>query len=262
MQIHHLLPKLKKVRLSGMLETLPMRIEQARSEKLDCLEFLEILLEDETQRRANHSFSRRIMRAEFEEIKTIEDFDLEFNPQIPKEKIRELATCGFIERKESVILTGPVGVGKSHIAQALGYAACRSGYSVVYMTAPRLFADLGGGRADNTWQERLQYYLKCEILDIDDFGLKELTSVQGDDFYELICGRYRKSSTIISSIRPVGEWYALFPSPVIAESALDRFINSAHHIVFSGKSYRPVSRPDKVEKNYALKKNQNGTGRR
>ena len=158
----------------------------------------------------------------------------------------DLAAGQFIARKESVLLCGPVGVGKTFIAQALGHQACRLGYSVLFAKTARLLADLGGGRADGTWAVRLRRYLLPDVLILDDFGLREFTSSQAEDIYELICERARAGSMVLTSNRSPQDWYALFPNPVLAESALDRLINRAHHLTLVGKSYRPLQRPDRL----------------
>lgn len=243
--IHQLETKMRMIKLSGMVETLDMRLAQAQKEGLAFTQFLEILLEDEVQHRANRKLSSRIVRAHFEEGKSLEGFDFNFNPKLPTQYIRELATCQFIERKESVILCGPVGVGKTHLAQALGHQACRSGYNVLFMKTNRLLADLGGGRADETWEKRIQHYLKPNLLIVDDFAMKEFTKTQAEDLYELIDRRYHTSSLIVTANRAPKDWYPLFPNPVIAESALDRLVSCAHMITLTGKSYRALLRPNK-----------------
>ena len=143
--VHHLQSKLKTLKLGGMLDTLDLRLGQAQQEHLGYSEFLEMLIEDELQRRTNKRLITRVTRARFEEVKTFEAFDFTFNPKIPAQQIRDLATCQFIERKEWALFIGPVGVGKSHTVQALGHQACRMGYKVLYVKASRLLADLGGG---------------------------------------------------------------------------------------------------------------------
>jgi len=243
--IHQLETKMRMIKLSGMVETLDMRLAQAQKEGLAFTQFLEILLEDEVQHRANRKLASRIIRAHFEEDKSLEGFDFNFNPKLPTQYIRELATCQFIERKESVILCGPVGVGKTHLAQALGHQACRSGYNVLFMKTNRLLADLGGGRADETWEKRIQHYLKPNLLIVDDFAMKEFTKTQAEDLYELIDRRYHTSSLIVTANRTPKDWYPLFPNPVIAESALDRLVSCAHMITLTGKSYRALLRPNK-----------------
>ncbi len=243
--IHQLENKMRMIKLSGMVETLDMRLSQAQKEGLAFTQFLEILLEDEVQHRANKKLASRIIRAHFEEDKSLEGFDFNFNPKLPAQYIRELATCQFIERKESVILCGPVGVGKTHLSQALGHQACRAGYNVLFIKASRLLSDLGGGRADDSWEKRLQYYLKPNLLILDDFAMKEFTKTQAEDLYELIDRRYHSSSLIVTANRVPKDWYPLFPNPVIAESALDRLVSCAHVITLTGKSYRALLRPNK-----------------
>jgi DNA replication protein DnaC len=243
--MHQLENKMRMIKLSGMVETLDMRLSQAQKEGLAFTQFLEMLLEDEVQHRANKKLASRIIRAHFEEEKSLEGFDFNFNPKLPAQYIRELATCQFIERKESVILCGPVGVGKTHLSQALGHQACRAGYNVLFIKASRLLSDLGGGRADDSWEKRLQYYLKPNLLILDDFAMKEFTKTQAEDLYELIDRRYHSSSLIVTANRVPKDWYPLFPNPVIAESALDRLVSCAHVITLTGKSYRALLRPNK-----------------
>lgn len=236
--------KLKLLKLGGMLNTLDLRRSQAEDQRLGHVEFLALLLDDEIDRRQSKMLMQRLHRARFEEQKTLEEFDWHFNPQIPAEQLRNLATCTFVERRESVLLCGPVGVGKTHAAQALGHAACRVGFTVLFTKTNAFLRDLAGGRADGSWEPRLRRYLQSDVLILDDFGMREFTPTQAEDLYELICERYRTGSMIVTSNRAPSDWYPLFPNPVLAESALDRLVNSAHHVVFRGRTYRPLRRPD------------------
>jgi DNA replication protein DnaC len=245
-------PRLKRLKLGGMLQTLELRLDQAHQEKLGHLEFLELMLEDEIQRRANKALARRIGRARFEEDRTLSEFDFSFNPKLPAAQIRDLATCGFIERRESLLLVGPVGVGKTHIAQAIGHAACMQGRSVLFDKTARVLSDLGAGHLDGTWERRLRRYLSPDLVILDDFGLRAFSERQGEDLYELISERVRRGSTIVTSNRPPTEWYALFPNPVLAEGALDRLVNAAHHVSLEGQSFRPRQRPDVKERAAAV----------
>lgn len=245
MQTHQLERKLKALKLGGMMDTLELRLQEAQKGNLGYLVFLEMLLEDESNRRSQKALSGRLRRARFEESKTLSDFDFTYNPKIPAPLIRDLSTCGYLDRKESVLLYGPVGVGKSHIAQALGHAACMKGYSVIYTKTNRLLQDLGGGHADGTFETRLRKYILADLLILDDFGMKELSAQQAEDLYELICERYRVGSMIVVSNRAPKDWYALFPNPVFAEGSLDRLVNSAHQVFMPGKSYRPMRRPNR-----------------
>lgn len=230
--------KLKELRLTGMLQTLLIRIKQAEESNSGYQDFLMTLIEDEYERRQSGRLLKRLRQAGFEEEKTLEGFDFSFNPQIPVKKIKQLANCVYIENKENIFLLGPVGVGKSHIAQALGHIACRMGYDVLYTKAAKMFRYLNGGRADNSWEMRIKRHIVTDLLIIDDFGLKPLTPLQSDDFYEVINERYMKKSVIFTSNRSIEDWQGLFPDPLIANSALDRIAHNAHQIVLTGESYR------------------------
>ena len=245
--VHHLQSKLKALKLGGMLLTLETRLAQAQHEPLGFVDFLEMLLEDELERRANKSLAIRIQRARFDEVKTFEEFDFSFDPSMPARQIRDLATCSFVQQHNSVIICGPVGAGKTHIAEALGYEACKQGYGVLFTKTSHLLRDLGGGRADDTWEQRFRRYLKPDLLILDDFAMKELTSPQAEDLYELIDQRTGRASFAVTSNRNPQDWYPLFPNPVLAESALDRLVNSSHHLVLTGKSYRSRLRPGQTQ---------------
>lgn len=241
--VHQLQSKLKALKLGGMLDTLDLRLGQAQQGHLGYTEFMEMLIEDELQRRANKRLVTRVARARFEEVKTFEAFDFAFNPKIPAQQIRDLATCQFIERKEWALFIGPVGIGKSHTIQALGHQACRMGHKVLYMKTSRLLSDLGGGHADGTWETRLRRYLQPDLLILDDFAMKEFSVQQSEDIYELIDQRSRAGSLVVASNRSPQDWYPLFANPVLAEGILDRLVNRAHHVILTGRSYRPRLRP-------------------
>lgn len=241
-------PKLKSLNLGGMLLTLETRVAQAHGNQLGHLEFLELLLEDEISRRQSNSLQARINRAHFDEVKTLAEFDFNFNPKIPSAQIRDLATCRYLEHKESVILCGPVGLGKSHVAQALGWEACARGYTVFFTKTSHMFQDLTAGHLDGSWEQRIRRYIKPHLLILDDFAMRDFTPQQSEDLYELIGERVRFGSTITTSNRGPQDWYPLFPNPVLAEGILDRLLNSAHHIVMSGRSFRPQHRPDRPQR--------------
>ena len=239
---HQLETTLRSLRLSGMLDTLDVRLGQAQAGQFGHLEFLQVLCEDEIARRDAHAITRRIRQARFEQQTTIEDFDFTYNPKIPAAHIRDLATGRYITAGQAIILHGPVGVGKTHIAQALAHHACRHGHTAIFTKTSRLLADLAGGHADRTWGARLRRWAKPDVLVLDDFAMRDLTTSHADDIYELVTERAGRSLILTSNRQPI-DWYPLFPNPVVAESILDRLINTAHVIHLEGRSYRPTRRP-------------------
>lgn len=229
---------LKKLRLSGILETLELRSRQATDDHLSHSQFLFRLLCDEVERRDSRQLDQRLRRASFESLKTLEDFDWRFNPKLPKEKLLELGTCQFVARKEVVLLCGPSGTGKSHLAQALGHRACRSGHTVLYITAHHFFLSLRAARADGTYDRQMLRYSTVELLILDDLGLRPLSGEEAMDLYELIRLRYERGALLCTSNRAATEWGALFGDALLASAAMDRLLHHAHLVVMDGPSYR------------------------
>lgn len=239
---------LRALKLSGMLTTLDARLAQARAGELGHLEFLQVLCADELTRRETMAMARRLRRARFDTQVTLEEFDFHASPKLPAAQIRDLAALRWLHAGESVILYGPVGVGKSHVAQALGHLAIRYGADVRFAKTSRVLAELAGGHADHTWPRRLGELARPALLILDDFAMRELTAPQADDLYELVSERTRAHhSLILTSNRSPVDWYPLFPNPVVAESLLDRLINSSHQVFMNGPSYRPNKRPGQAE---------------
>jgi DNA replication protein DnaC len=226
---------LRTLKLSGMLETLEARLTQARAGELGHIEFLQVLCHDEISRRDSQAVTRRIRRAQFETQATLEGFDFAASPKLPAAQIRDLAALRWLAAGESVILYGPVGVGKSHVAQALGHLAIRHGADVRFAKTSRVLATLAGGHADRSWDRRLSELTRPAVLILDDFAIRELTSLQADDLYELVSARAAAGrSLVLTSNRSPADWYPLFPNPVVAESLLDRLINTSHQVSTSG----------------------------
>jgi DNA replication protein DnaC len=240
-----LAPALRALGLSGMLDTLEARLAEARAGTLGHAELLQVLCEDEIARRDERRTARRIRTARFPEQATLEGFDFAYNPKLPAAQIRDLARLDFIAAGEGIIAYGPVGTGKTHLAAALGHQACRRGHDVAFTTCSRLLAELAGGHADRTFTARVRKLAKITLLIADDFAMREFTPAQADDLYELLTERIGRpgKSLILTSNRSPSDWYPLFPNPVVGESILDRVINTSHHLLLEGKSYRPRRRP-------------------
>lgn len=248
-----LIPLLKKLRLSGVLQSLELRTRQAADDDLSHGEFLYRLLSDEAERRDAKQLDMRLRRASFDGARSIEDFDFAFNPKIPKSKIIDLATCSFVERHENVLLVGRSGVGKSHIAQALGQRACRAGHDVIYASAHELLTQLRAARADATHDRKMLRYTSPSLLIIDDLGLRPLVGDEPIDLYDIIRQRYEHGSTIITSNRAIEEWAPLFGDLLLASAALDRLLHHAHIIEMDGDTFRNPPPAKRAKPNGAVR---------
>lgn len=244
---HQLIPHLKRLRLSGVLETLDVRNQQAIDGRWSYIEFLARLLEDEAERREQKQLGLRIRRASLDSTKTLEGFDFNFNPTINRQQALDLAACTYIAQKRNVLICGPTGVGKTHLAQALAHEACRRGYDVLFLNTHRLLQHLNGGRADGSFERRLQGYLRPDLLVLDDFGLKPLRPPGPEDLYDLINERYERASIMLTSNRAPSEWPDLFGDPLLASAGLDRLAHNAHTLVITGVSFRAQGRDLSLE---------------
>jgi DNA replication protein DnaC len=244
---HQLANQLRQLRLSGVLETMEARNRQAIDGQWSYVEFLSRVLEDEVERRSQKQLNLRLRRGALNTTKTLEGFDFHFNPNLNRQQILHLATCAFVREKRNLLVCGPTGVGKSHLAQALGQEAARQGLDVLFMNTQKMLQHLGGGRADGSWERRLATYLRPDLLILDDFGLKPLQAPGPEDLYDVINERYEKASILVTSNRAPSEWPDLFLDPLLASAGLDRLLDRAEVIIIRGPSFRSQGRTKLLE---------------
>lgn len=229
---------LKRLKLSGMGRTLELRLQEAGANRLSHLEFLELVLADEMNMREQKRIETRKRVADFKSLKTLEDFDWRFNASISRKDIFELAAGHFIRKGTDVLFVGPPGVGKTHLAQAIGYEAIKQGFAVRYRSIFDLVADFLSEEALAQRDRILKQYLKPDLLIIDDMGLKQLPKHAGEYLLEVIMRRYETRATVMTSNRPIEDWGKLLQDVPTASAILDRFLHHAQVIAIKGQSYR------------------------
>jgi DNA replication protein DnaC len=235
---NHLCETLRKLRLSGTLASLEVRLQEAMSNSLSHAEFLELVLQDELAVRGDRQLERRVKAAMFRELKTLDNFDWSFNPSIKKKQVFELATCRFIRETRDVLWMGPPGVGKSFLCQAIGYQAIKSGHLVLYRSIFDLVRDFLHDEALGQEGKVLTRYLKPDLLIIDDMGMKQLPKRSGEYLFEVVMRRHEIRSTMMTSNRPLEDWGKILGDVPSAAAILDRFLHHAELIQITGRSYR------------------------
>jgi DNA replication protein DnaC len=240
---HNLKETCRQLRLSGLAASLELRVQEATSHQLPHAQFLELLLQDELNVRQQRRWERRKKFAGFRDLKPLEDFDWSFNPSIKRSQVFDLAAGHFIRQHRDLLLLGPPGVGKSFLAQALGYAAIRAGFLVLYCSVFDLVRELQADQSPAEAQRSLIKYLKPDLLCIDDFGMKHFPPKSAESLLELIVRRHQNRSTLLTSNRPIEEWGQLLGDVPAATAILDRFLQQAEIISISGRSYRLRNAP-------------------
>lgn len=230
--------KLKKLKLSGVAVALEEKLRQAGSQKWSYYGFLDMLITDEVDNRLNNQLIKRLAKSHLDPSKTLETFDFSFNEKIQAAFLKELGGCDFVLQKQNIFILGPSGVGKSHLAQSLGYEACRRGFEVIFFGMRQLFDWLQYGKGDGSYQKRMGNIIKTPLIILDDFCLESFNETEQSELYKIISEKYEKSSLIITSNRDFNEWGSCFPNPILAMASLDRLVHKGIQVVIEGKSYR------------------------
>jgi len=238
MSIASLIDALKRLRLSGLASSLEVRLQEAQANRLDHAEFLELVLQDELAVRHDRLIARRTKAASFREQKTLEDFDWDFNRSIKKKPIFDLAAGGFVRQHRDVLLCGPPGVGKSHLAQAIGLRLVQTGCTVLYRSIFDAVRDMLHDEAFEGHEKVMAKYLKADLLILDDMGMKQLPKRSGEYLFEIIMRRHELRSTMMTSNRPLEDWGKLVGDVPAATAILDRILQNAEVLQITGKSYR------------------------
>lgn len=242
MNIPELQRCLRQLRLGGIAAVIDTRLRQAQAEAMAPLDLVSMLVSDELTRRADRLLERRVKEAGFRDARcTLDNFDFTFNPKINRSLIFDLATARFVEKREDALFLGPGGTGKSHLAQAIGWAAIRQGHRVLYREAHILLEELAEAAADGTRKRVMNHLATAPLLIIDDIGMRKLPLTAAEDLLEIVMRRYERASTLLTSNRPVEDWGKLLGDTAAVSAMLDRLLHHGHVLKCGPRSWRVKS---------------------
>lgn len=238
-----LVAALRRLKLGRIVDTLPERLLLADKHELSIQDFLLMILTDEISRRDTSAVARKVREAKLDPTMTLDQFDASANITYDKRLLAEIYSLRFLESHKHVNILGPVGVGKTFVANAIGHVACVHGYDVFFTRADDMLRSLRQSRFDNSREQKMLELTTVDLLVVDDFALEQMTKEESGDVYQLLIERTGRNSMIVTSNRDTSEWLAMFDDTLRAQSAIDRFINAAYDLVIEGESYRPRQKP-------------------
>ena len=230
--------KLKEFKLAGILNSIEERLSLAKDKSLSYIDFLELILDDEYRNRQNNSYTKRYAKAKFPHYKTIEEFDFSFQPSIDKRLINDFLTCNFIREKRNIVLIGNPGTGKTHLSISISIKALQKSFKVLFTSVGEMLHSLNASKADNSYFQKVGFYLAPDLLILDELGFKKLPNYSADDFFEIISKRYEKGSIIITTNKSFEQWSDIFSDNILASAILDRIVHHSDVIKINGPSYR------------------------